>query len=174
MNNLHPGIKTLWRIEGYGGLIIFVIILLIQFFSKRVLGSSFSGIIIGLVLGVLFIVIFFTEIYVQMAYKRWKYEITQTEIKIEKGIIWKKYTSIPYERVQNVDIKRGIIARMLGFSIVDIETAGRSGMRVSYGKYGRRKRYESEGHIPAVSVEGAEMIRDFVVKKISTTEGAGL
>ena len=118
------------------------------------------GIVFALIIG---------EIYARMSYNRWFYEITNEGVKKESGIIWKKYTSIPYERVQNVDIKRGILARLLGFSTIDIETAGQSGFGAQYGYgWGRRRyqRYQSEGHIPAVERDEAEQIRTFVMKKI--------
>jgi len=113
---------------------------------------------------VIVLVIIIGEIYARMSYNRWLYEFTHEGLKIEHGIIWKKYTSIPYERVQNVDIRRGILARMLGFSTVEIETAGQSG--VSSYRYGRSRQYKSEGHLPAIDIIGAEKIREFVMKKI--------
>ena len=45
-------------------------------------------------------------------------------MKLEKGVIYKVYTNIPYERIQNIDIYRGIIARLCGFSAVSVQTAG--------------------------------------------------
>jgi len=112
---------------------------------------------------------------VQMSYNRWFYEFTDGGLRLERGIIWKKYTSIPYERVQNVDIKRGIIARMFGFSTVEIETAGQSGWGGGYSRYGRgNRRYQSEGHLPAIDINGAEKIREFVMKKVRQTHGSGL
>ena len=105
-----------------------------------------------------------------MAYNRWFYEFTTTNLKIEKGIIWKKYSNIPYERIQNIDIHRGVLARMLGFSTVDIQTAG---FHIVYSKSGGMP--ISEGHIPAVSPEGAEKIREFLMKKLSLRgKGQGL
>ncbi|MDP3987240.1 MAG: PH domain-containing protein [Nanoarchaeota archaeon] len=95
------------------------------------------------------------EIYARMAYNRWFYEFNEDGLKIERGIIWKRYSNVPYERIQNVDVHRGILARMLGFSSVMIQTAGYSARAVS------------EGNIPAISVDGAEKIRAFIMKKIT-------
>ena len=109
-------------------------------------------------MGLLFyisLIIVIAEVYARMAYNRWKYEFTPTNLKIEKGIIWKKYSNIPYERVQNIDIHRGIIARIFGFSTIQIQTAGFSGMPYS------------EGNIPAVGIEHSEKIREFLMKKIT-------
>ncbi|RMD45597.1 hypothetical protein D6829_02010 [Candidatus Pacearchaeota archaeon] len=108
-----------------------------------------------------------------MYYNRYLYEITDNGVKIEKGIIWKKYTSIPYERVQNVEIKRGIIARMFGFSTVEIETAGQSGRGIS-DWFGRNREYQSEGHLAAIGVNDAEKIREFIMEKIKQTGNSGM
>ena len=162
MNNLHPGAKWLFRITGYIGAIIFLII--ISFVLMPII-AVIGGIILGkgaitliILLGLLFyiiLIIVIAEVYARMAYNRWKYEFTPTNLKIEKGIIWKKYSNIPYERVQNVDIHRGIIARVFGFSTIQIQTAGFSGMPYS------------EGNIPAVGIEHSEKIREFLMKKIT-------
>ena len=125
---------------------------ILRFFAG---GSAGLGFVLAIIFYIFFVIIV-AEIYARMSYNRYLYEITHDAVKVEMGIIWKKYTSIPYERVQNVDITRGIIARMIGFSTVNIQTAG-------YGVQNVR----SEGYIPAVSVENAEKIRNFLMKKIS-------
>jgi membrane protein YdbS with pleckstrin-like domain len=130
--------------------------------------TNLSGaIIVLLIYGLFFIlsIIIIAEIYARMAYKRWFYEFTDSNLKLERGIIWKRYSNVPYERVQNVDIHRGILARMLGFSSVMIQTAGYSGA-------GRGM--HTEGYLPAVDIDAAEKIRDFLMKKISKRSSGGL
>ncbi len=170
MNKLHPGVKWIFRLRSYPALmplIFFIIIPLIGISSLFDSKSLFF--LISIIFSILSIIII-SEIYTKMSYNRWLYEITQEGIKIEKGIIWKKYTSIPFERVQNVDIQRGILARMFGFSTLEIETAGQSGLGGSYHgiRFGNRRnqRYMSEGHLPGVDSKHAEEIRDFILDKI--------
>lgn len=169
MEHLHKGAKWMFRIRAYSTLLFLIIFFSIWggSFIFRINGES-TGTLIGfsILFGVILAVVI-GEIYARMAYKRWKYELTSKELKIEKGIIFKTYKSIPYERVQNVDIYRGILARMLGFSTLNIQTAGYH----SYagGRHGRGTM--AEGHIPAVSVEGAEKIREFVMKRIGRRQG---
>lgn len=173
MNKLHPGAKWLFRFRAYWILIFFVLIIVF------VLGSSLMGtffeiegnvlsIVIFSVSAYLILVLLLAEIFARMSYNRWFYEVTDNGIRIEKGIIWKKYTSLPFERVQNVDIHRGIMARLFGFSTLDIHTAGYSG---GYGRRGRRQR--SEGHIPAVSITEAEELRKSIMDKVSKGSGGG-
>ena len=181
MNNLHPGARWLFRLRAYYPLLFIGILITscsFQIFRFMAGGSFGIGFVIAILFYILFVIIV-AEIYARMSYNRYLYEITHDGIKIERGIIWKKYTSIPYERIQNVEIQRGIIARMFGFSTVNIETAGQSGFgggsQFRFGKYGRRQgRYESEGHLPAISIEGSEKIRDFVMKKVKHVHGSGM
>nr|MBI4156626.1 PH domain-containing protein [Candidatus Woesearchaeota archaeon] len=192
MNQLHPGARWIFRFNSYSrfGFIFFILIYFLiipslitnlYFFSlvpgledfglRIFFGDSVLIRLIELLIPFIFILII-GEIYARMGYNRWLYEITNDGIKIEHGIIWKKYTSIPYEKVQNVDIKRGIIARMIGFSSVEIETAGQSGFggRYEFRFWGReQRRYHSEGYLPAIDVNGAEKIREFIMKKIKQT-----
>ncbi|MBT4136030.1 PH domain-containing protein [archaeon] len=177
MDKLHPGARWLFRLRAYYPLLF--VGLFISIYSFQILrffagGSAGIGFVLAIIFYIFFVIIV-AEIYARMSYNRYLYEITHDGVKVERGIIWKKYTSIPYERVQNVDIKRGIIARMFGFSTVEIETAGQSGGWGGYGRYGRRnRRYQSEGHLPAIDVNGAEKIREFVMKRVKQTHGSGL
>jgi membrane protein YdbS with pleckstrin-like domain len=130
--------------------------------SPKVLDDIFLRLSISFVL-IILITIFIGEIYSRLAYKNWKYELTSKELKLERGIIWKKYSTIPFGRVQNIDIQRGILARIIGFSTLNIQTAGYH--------YAGNAGSISEGYIPAVSVEEAEKIRDFLIKKIGKRQG---
>jgi membrane protein YdbS with pleckstrin-like domain len=169
MHHLHKGAKWLFRIQAYLGTIftfIFLGIFILSVWSKLFVTSPVFMIVFPL--AILLLVILIGEIFVNWAYKNWKYEFTEDSLKIEKGIIIKRYKSIPYGRIQNVDITRGILARIIGFSTVDIQTAG-------YSMYaGSRNGMYSEGHLPAVSIEHGEEIRNFLVKKISHHNKQGL
>ncbi len=180
MDKLHPGARWLFRLRAYYPL--FFIGLFVTIYSFQILrffagGSTGLGFVFAIIFYIFFVIIV-AEIYARMSYNRYIYEITHDGVKVERGIIWKKYTSIPYERVQNVDIRRGIIARMFGFSTVEIETAGQSGYGGNHHgfRFGRRgnRRYQSEGHLPAIDVNGAEKIREFVMKRVKQTHGSGL
>jgi membrane protein YdbS with pleckstrin-like domain len=169
---LHPGAKWQFRIGGY----IFGLFLII--FIGSLLGGLLTALTespgIGFTISFLFIIIavvVMVEIIVNMAYNRWFYEFTKDGLKIERGIIWKKYSNIPYERIQNVDVTRGIIARIFGFSTLNIQTAGYGGMMYRRGFGGMA---QSEGYIPAVGVKDAEKIRDFLMKKITGKKTGGL
>lgn len=170
---LHLGAKWLFRIGGFFGVLFFAFILgtivvPLVLSSNIETGAVSSGLFSWIIASffVIFILLFLVEVYAQMAYNRWFYEFTDSQLRVEKGIIWKRYSNIPYQRVQNVDITRGIIARICGFSSVNIQTAGYSVPANARG--------HSEGYIPAVDVKEAEKIREFLMKKINKKSSSGL
>ncbi len=166
--SLHP--KVVW-IFFFQGIFQFIFICSIIFvYSGSIIYSSlkdpnyvlkFFSVFYPL-LFLIFSSIFF-YFWAKLSYRFWKYEITEDAVRIERGVIWKKYISIPYERIQNVDIYRGVLARILGLSTLNIQTAGYSGG----GRHGRGM--GSEGNIPGISVNIAEQLRDDLIKRAKGT-----
>ncbi|MCK4355174.1 PH domain-containing protein [Candidatus Parcubacteria bacterium] len=101
----------------------------------------------------------FCFVWAKLTYRFWLYDITEDAYKIEQGVIWKRYVSIPYERIQNVDIHRGVIARLLGLSELRIQTAGFGGAQGKWGSF-------SEGRLPGISKERAEQLREELISKV--------
>lgn len=97
-----------------------------------------------------------------LSYKFYKYELAKDGFKKELGVIYKKYVTIPYDRIQNVDIYRGILARLLGISDIQIQTAGMSGIALS------------EGRLPGLSKRDAEELRDQLIHRVSNSKDQGL
>lgn len=100
------------------------------------------------------IVIVLAYIWAKLSYRFYHYELAEASFKKEEGVIWKRYTSIPYERIQNVDIYRGLLARILGLSDIHIQTAGMStGPRFA------------EGRLPGLSLADAEALRNELIER---------
>lgn len=59
-------------------------------------------------------------------YRRFEYELTADTFDITSGVISRRQREIPYGRIQNVDISRNVLQRLLGISAVSLETAGGS------------------------------------------------
>lgn len=97
----------------------------------------------------------FFWIWAKLTYRFYRYELREDGFRKEYGVIRKKYVTIPYDRIQNVDIYRGLIARILGLSELSVQTAGAT--QVSRGS-------GAEGKLPGLSHEIAEQVRDNLVK----------
>ncbi len=75
---------------------------------------------VGAVVALFVLAALFSFIY----YKRYLWEITESEIHIYSGILFKKQTHIPFRRVQSVDFSATLPQRVLGLVKLKIETAG--------------------------------------------------
>lgn len=157
-----------WQLILIGGLgvllpsLLFVVGILVAIHQEGRLNLPWIESVIsppwGWVIPILLLYAAFCYIWAKLSYRFWRYQLEKNAIKIEKGIIWKKYISIPYERVQNVDIHRGVLARIFGLSDLQIQTAGYSG----YGQWGRG----TEGRLPGLGIQMAEKLRDELIKKV--------
>ena len=171
MENLHP--KSIWLFF-FSFLIRGLIFFVFLSFWAGPFFAVFSGIaggenVLGYILAVfgLWLIFFglyilFCYIWAKLTYKYWKYELSEDVFKKESGVIWKKYVSVPYERIQNVDIYRGVFARILGLSDLHIQTAGAS--VVSYGRGGLAG-VGAEGRLPGIGKDVAEKLRDGLIKR---------
>ncbi len=109
-------------------------------------------------------------IWAKLSYRFYRYELLDSGFRKESGVIYKKYVTIPYDRIQNVDINRGILARILGLSDLSIQTAGASATVSRYGAMG----VGAEGRLPGVSREIAEQLRDELIQRARQSKNQGI
>ena len=117
----------------------------------------------------LFLIILFILVWAGFSYLMswladhfYRYELTEETYRAERGIIWKRYISIPYNRIQNVDIYRGILDRLLGLSDIQIHTAG----------YGAAN--ASEERLHGLDRQNAEEIRGQLIQKAKKSNQEGI
>lgn len=132
-------------------------------------GFSVGGILL-LVFGALLVFIGFSWIWAKLSYRYYRYELREDGFRKEQGVIWKKYVTIPYDRIQNIDIHRGVFARLFGLSDLQIQTAGASAVMGRYGASG----INAEGRLPGLSREVAEQLRDELVRRAREARTPGL
>ncbi len=109
-------------------------------------------------------------VWAKLTYHFYRYELLDAGFRKEYGVIYKKYTTIPYDRIQNVDIDRGILDRILGLSSLNIQTAGASATVSRYGVMGGG----AEGRLPGLSREVAEQLRDELIQRARQSKNQGL
>lgn len=100
------------------------------------------------ILLVLVFLLIFIFIWSKLHYKYYRYELTDNSFRKEHGVISKSYESIPYDRIQNVNIHRSLMYRIFNISKISIETAG-TGV--------------TEGYLPGLSKEEALKLRDEII-----------
>lgn len=81
---------------------------------------------------------------------RFSYRVTDEDIVIESGLISTQTRAIPFERIQDVNIEQGPVARLIGIARVKLETGAAASGGVE------------EGVLDAVSLARAAGLRDLI------------
>lgn len=102
-------------------------------------------------------------------YQRFEYELTEDTLDIASGVVSRRQREIPIRRVQNVDISRNVVQRLLGLSRIDLETAGGSSTEASlrYVSTEEAERLQSEiARLKRGEAEGEESPESTVEKEL--------
>ncbi|MGF2614264.1 PH domain-containing protein [Rossellomorea vietnamensis] len=66
---------------------------------------------------------FFAFLLPVIRWKRWRYEVREQEIELQRGVFFVKRTLVPMVRVQHVDTVQGPLLRKYGLASITISTA---------------------------------------------------
>ncbi len=102
---------------------------------------------------IIVLIVIVAYIIAKLEYHFYRYKLSGDGFYKEHGIIAKKYTTIQYEKIQNIDIQQSIVARIIGIYILHIQTAGNSGVT------------RAEGILPGVEKEEAERLKNELLKR---------
>lgn len=89
-------------------------------------------------------------------YRSWSYRIREDSLFLDRGVITRVQTVVPYVRIQHVDASRGPVERLFGLATVVVYTAGSRGADVS---------------IPGLTPERAEDLQDRLKRLAIAAEG---
>lgn len=113
---------TVWKITG----IIYVFLSILIGIGASIAIFFFHyplWIIFIIIVGIIIIGYFLTFIIPKLRWQRWRYEVREQEIELQRGILIKKRTLIPMIRVQHVDTIQGPLLKKYRLSTISISTA---------------------------------------------------
>lgn len=120
---LDPRALTVWRLNAMmASLFIWVpagIFLAISYFADFL--WPWSLLVLALVVLLTVLQVFVIP---PLEWRRWRYEVTEREIDMQRGVFVTTRTLVPMSRVQHVDTQQGPLLRYYGLSAVTITTAG--------------------------------------------------
>jgi membrane protein YdbS with pleckstrin-like domain len=66
-----------------------------------------------------------------LRYRVWRFELRDDDLYLERGVLTRVNTVVPFVRVQHVDTQRGPVERAVGLASVVVYTAGSRGADVT-------------------------------------------
>lgn len=124
-NNLDRKIMTAWWIKRLIRFIVILVIIIILYkvISRQDFYKFIAPYFYPVVIFILTYQIISLILYPILEYRQWGYLISNDRVEIKHGIIYIVTTVIPIIRIQHVTIENGPILRILGLSMVNINTA---------------------------------------------------
>lgn len=105
--------------KGGGYLFIFLFLII-----RRTVDSFFYALSLGVLISVLFLLTVLIFAYFQYLKLLFHIDYERAEFHIKKGVFQKSHLVFKLERIQQVNIKRNWLQRLMGLSSLEIETAG--------------------------------------------------
>lgn len=110
---------------------------------------------IGIISLVLAIVIIYLSSINYFGFPRKGYLIRENDLSFQKGLIVYKITTVPFNRIQHVEVTQGVLEKAFKLSSIKLFTAGGSASDLS---------------IPGLPTNVAQNLKEFLSEKISTHE----
>jgi membrane protein YdbS with pleckstrin-like domain len=155
--HLAPAAKIVFFIN-YLGLTSIVLLALI-------IGIFLNPQLFGILLVAYIVVIY---IAVELVYSNFYFSINGTHFNKEYGVFHKKHVTIPFEQVQNVNIRRTLIDQFLGLASLDIESAGGTAIKPAEVIGGSRSM--AEGHLPGLTLKDSKEIHDLLLARVASAQ----
>jgi hypothetical protein len=73
----------------------------------------------------------FTLYWISLYYKSMRFSITGEAVVVKKGAWWKRETTVPFEKVTNVDKTQGPVERYFKIGKIHVQTAGAGGSQAA-------------------------------------------
>ena len=155
---LSPRVKFLWRISRSLRFMLFGLPFTVaMFFFVRYmaiylleLDRGFSNVLAGMLLFMLVMRgLVHALIWPSLEYRYFRYGLREEDLVVQQGVLFRRWSAIPRNRIQHVDTHQGPLERIAGVASLRLYTA--AGM-------------SADGSIPGLEEEKAEELRDALTK----------
>lgn len=145
---LHPRVQLVWAA---GAVLVAALVLVAAWLIDRFLLSvpSAAGPALAAAVGAAGVALALAR------YRIWRFELEDDALALERGVITRVETAVPYVRIQHIDTQRGPIDRAVGLASVVVYTAGTRGSDVT---------------VPGLTPERARRLRDRLRERAVASE----
>jgi membrane protein YdbS with pleckstrin-like domain len=166
-----PKMRTIWMLKWaarYIFTIMFIMFLIGFEIFLDILGFNLLNILLICVILPIALGFLISFLWASLYWDKYTFILGEERIVITRGVIGKRVTNIPYERIQNVNVWRGVLDRIFGLYAIQIETAGSFNIRGT-GGYGSQM--VAEGSIQGLT--NPEPISEYILEKAKGRSGLG-
>lgn len=146
VRTLDARVRGMWMLRAVVfGLVVGVVLTGITF----VLTPPFFW--VGAAIGLL--VVLLGVVHAHLLYRSWEYHIRADSMYLDRGVLTKVQTVVPYVRVQHIDTSRGPLDRAFGLSSLVVYTAGSRGADVTIPGLTPEEATDLQTRLKALAIE---------------------
>ncbi|MFC4551495.1 MULTISPECIES: PH domain-containing protein [Halorussus] len=124
METLNPRVRLVWAVSS-------VVVAVLLGVGAAVADRFALGVGVWVAVGVAALAFALGVGYVALKYRVWRFEVRDDDLYLERGVLTRVKTVVPFVRVQHVDTQRGPVERAVGLASVVVYTAGSRGADVT-------------------------------------------
>ena len=151
--NLRPdkAQKILWYLDWFIVFLVGTVVMVLVTFAHWA--------IFAVVLIVWLIIMVLSLLWISAYYRSINYAIEEDAIRGEIGVFWKKFVTVPFTKITNIDATQGPLQRMLGIGTIFVQTAGAAGNQAV------------RAELQLIGIRYIEGVREKIREKIRTYNG---
>jgi membrane protein YdbS with pleckstrin-like domain len=135
---LDPRVRTLWTIGSAGPVMLLAIAATVALVLLDAAGALVTTIAVaGLACAI------GAAVWARLAWKRWRWSAGSRALELRHGVVILRASVVPYHRLQQIDVVRGPLERLLGLATLTLRTAAAT----------------SDARIPGIDAESADEVR---------------
>jgi len=142
--------KTLWTISW---LVFFIAGIILW----AVLSITVKPLVFGITAFLWIVIMAPIGFWIPVSFRALEYYIDDEGVKMKGGAVWKKYVTVPYPKITNVDITRGPLQRHYNIGTIHVQTAGAA------GRQGEKAELRMHG------IRELDRVRDVIIAKVKNS-----
>lgn len=141
---LDPRVRVLWTIGSAGPVLLLAVVVTVVLAIRGVVGllvgaSAAAG--VALALGAV--------AWARLAWTRWRWAAGPRALELHHGVVIVRESVVPYHRLQQIDVVRGPLERLLGLATLTMRTAAAT----------------SDARIPGIDAASADEVRRILLER---------
>ena len=144
LQQLDPRVRVLWTIGSSGPVLLLALV--------GTVALAISGAVAALVLataGLGAALALGAAAWARLAWRRWQWAAGSQALELRHGVVIARESVVPYHRLQQIDVVRGPVERLLGLATLTLRTAAAT----------------SDATIPGIDSESVEDVRRILLER---------
>ncbi len=148
IRKLDPKVRTLWSVRRG---VVPLVAGAVWFVVAVAAGDTTAAVLAGVVTVLVLVMVVAS---VALSYRYWTWSVHEDAIELTHGVVVRRHSVVPHHRIQQIDIERGPVERILGIATLVLRTAAAT----------------TDARIPGIGSEHSEQVRRALRERVGVDD----